>query len=452
MMPLACAAVEQYASSQEQTRVALGRAHDVAPTLRAFVEIDDQGAPAAAFDADRRRAAGEDSRLLGTPIAVKGDVDAAGHVTALGGRAFTRAATADGDLVAALHRVGLVPIGWTALPELAAFGVTDSARYGITRNPLALGRTPGGSSGGSAAAVAAGVVPIATASDGAGSIRIPAACCGLPGFKPTHGTMPSGRVGAPGSDWWGLVTQGCLTRELGLAADYLDAIGTFPEPLREALDSDPGRLRIGVTVDPLPFAPPLALDPHVAGAVRLVADRLADLGHRVRPVRLRTDRAQAAALGVTTRILAGLHDTAAGADHPELLEPRIRDLAGAGSLIPPVAVRAAVAHGRRWGARVLDELGVDVLLTPTMRGPAPRVDRWGGPAHGTRVGGVTTLTAMGRFYAHTPLWNHTGQPAVSLPVDTGAGLPRAVQLVAARDRDALLMSVAGQVMSAGVHR
>ncbi|HEY2225718.1 amidase family protein [Actinomycetospora sp.] len=438
--------MEQDASSAERTRVALGRAHDVAPPLRAFVEIDDEAAQAAAREADRRRAAGEHSPLLGMPIAVKDDVDAAGHVTALGGRAFTRPASADGELVAALRRVGLVPIGRTALPELAAFGVTDSARYGITRNPLALGRTPGGSSGGSAAAVAAGVVPIATASDGAGSIRIPAACCGLPGFKPTHGTMPSS------GGWHGLATQGCLTRELGLAADYLDAIGSFPESLRDALDAEPGRLRVGVTVDPLPLAPPLALDPHVAGAVRLVADRLAEAGHRVRPVRIRTDRAQAAALGVTTRILAGLHDTAAGADRPELLEDRIRDLARAGALIPPVAVRAAVAHGRRWGARVLDELGVDVLLTPTMRGPAPRVDRWGGPAHGTRVGGVTTLTSMGRFYAHTPLWNHTGQPAVTLPVDTGAGLPRAVQLVAARDRDALLMSVAGQVVSAVAHR
>ncbi|MCD2193180.1 hypothetical protein LQ327_07245 [Actinomycetospora endophytica] len=434
--------MEQRASSQDRTRAALARAHEVAPTLRAFVEIDDDGALAAAREADRRRAAGEESPLLGTPIAVKDDVDAAGHVTALGSRAFTRPAATDGALVAALHRVGLVPVGRTALPELAAFGVTDSARYGITRNPPALGRTPGGSSGGSAAAVAAGVVPIATASDGAGSIRIPAACCGLPGFKPTQGTMPSS------GGWHGLATQGCLTRDLGLAADYLDAIGSFPEPLRRALDSDPGLLRVGVTVDPLPLAPPLALDPHVAGAVRLVADRLTDLGHRVRPVRIRGDRAQAAAIAVTTRILAGLHDTAAGADHPELLEPRIRDLARAGAVIPAGAVRAAVAHGRRWGARVLDELGVDVLLTPTMRGPAPRVDRWGGPAHGTRVGGVTTLTSMGRFYAHTPLFNHTGQPAVTLPVDTGAGLPRAVQLVAARDRDALLMSVAGRVMSA----
>jgi amidase len=264
----------------------------------------------------------------------------------------------------------------------------------------------------------------------------------MPGFKPTQGTMPSS------GGWHGLSTPGCLTRDLGLAADFLDAVGRFPEPLREALDVAPGRLRVGVMVEPLPLAPPVPLDPHVAGAVRLVADRLADLGHRVVPVRIRADRAQAAALGVTTRILRGLHDAAAAADHPERLEPRIRDLARAGGLVPPAVVAAAVRHGRRWGARVLDELGVDVLLTPTMRGPAPWVDRWGGPAHGTRTGGVTTLTSMGRFYAHTPLWNHTGAPAVTLPVDTGAELPRAVQLVSGRGRDALLMSVAGEVLSA----
>jgi amidase len=361
--------VEERASSVERTRAALARARD-ASVLGAFTGIDEAGALAAAREADRRRAAGEDSPLLGTPVAVKDDADAAGHVTGWGSRAFTRPAGADGELVAALHRVGLVPIGRTTLPELAAFGVTDSAAHGITRNPLALARTPGGSSGGSAAAVDAGVVAIATASDGAGSIRIPAACCGLPGFKPTQGTMPSS------GGWWGLSTPGCLTRDLGLAADFLDAIG------------------------------------------------------------------------VTSRILRGLHDAAATADHPERLEPRIRDLARAGGLVPAAMVRAAVRHGRRWGARVLDELGVDVLLTPTMRGPAPWVDRWGGPAHGTRIGGVTTLTSMGRFYAHTPLWNHTGAPAVTLPVDTGAELPRAVQLVAGRGRDALLMSVAGQVLSA----
>lgn len=420
-------------SSEELTRAALARAHDVAPGLAAFVTIDDETALGAARDADRRRRDGDRSPLLGVPIAVKDDVAAAGRVTGWGSAAFTTPARVDGPLVTALAAAGAVPIGRTTLPELAAFGVTDSARHGVTRNPLDPALTPGGSSGGSAAAVAGGVVAVATASDGAGSIRIPAACCGLPGLKPTQGRMPEV------SGWHGLATQGCLTRDLGLAATYYDAIGTFPRPLRPALDRAPGRLRVGVSVDPLPLAPPLALDPHVAGAVRLVADRLADLGHDVRPVRIRGDQAQVAALAVTSRILRGLYDAAAAAEHPDRLEPRIRDLARAGGLVPPALVRAARAHGRRWGSALLPGLGVDVLLTPTMRGPAPRVDRWDG-RHG-----VATLTSMGRFYAHTPAWNHTGQPALTLPVDTGDTLPRAVQLVADLDRDALLLSIAGQL-------
>ncbi|MEJ2869936.1 amidase family protein [Actinomycetospora sp. OC33-EN08] len=428
-------------SAPEPVRDAVRRAQECQPTLNAFVTIGADLPPVPTGEAP----------LRGLPIAVKDDVGAAGQVAGTGSRAFTTPRTADDPFMAAVRRAGLVPIGRTTLPELAAFGVTDSAAHGSTRNPLALGHTPGGSSGGSAAAVAAGVVDLATAGDGAGSIRIPAACCGLPGFKPTTGTMPGSWTEEPDDPssplpggWCGLATTGCLTRDLALAASFYDAVGRFDEPLRPALDAEPGRLRIGVSVDPLPLAPAVPLDPHVGGAVRLVADRLAAAGHRVRPVRIRADRAQAAALAVTTRILRGLAAAAAAADHPERLEPRIRDLVRAGSLIGDRAAVAAVAHGRRLGGRLLDQLGVDVLLTPTMRGPAPRVDRWGGPGRN----GLRTLVSMGRFYAHTPLYNHTGQPAVSLPVDTGERLPMAVQLAAAPGQDALLMSLAGQVLAA----
>ncbi len=415
-------------SAPDPVAAAIQRAHE-ARALNAFVAIDDDPSPAT----------GGGPPLRGLPIALKDDVGVAGEVTGWGSRAFTTAGAADDAFAAAIRAAGMVPIGRTTLPELAAFGVTDSAAHGVTRNPLALGHTPGGSSGGSAAAVAAGVVDLATASDGAGSIRIPAACCGLPGFKPTTGTMP----GSGG--WRGLSTTGCLTRELALAASFYDAVGSFGTSLRAALDVDPGRLRVGVAVDPLPLAPPERLDPYVGGAVRLVADRLAAAGHRVVPVRMRTDRAQTAALAVVTRMLRGLADAAATADHPERLEPRIRDLVRAGSLLPEAAVAAAVAHGERLGDRLLDQLDdVDVLLTPTMRGTAPLVDRWGSVDRN----GLVTLTSMGRFYGHTPLYNHTGQPAVTLPVDAGASLPAAVQLAAAPGRDALLMSVAGQVQRA----
>ena len=422
-------------SSAELTARALARAHAEQPRLDAFVSIDDAAATAAAREADRRRAAGDSGDLLGVPIVVKDDLDVAGRVTGWGGSAFTRPAPADSPMADALARAGAVVIGRTTLPELAACGFTESVAHGATRNPHALAHTPGGSSGGTAAAVAAGVVAAGTASDGAGSIRIPAACCGLPGFKPTTGTMPSPAAGG-GEGWHGLATQGCLTRTVAEAACFLDAVGTFPTPLLPATNAEPAPLRIGVDVTPFPMAPPLALDPHVGGAVRRVADLLADLGHHVRPVRVRPGLA---ALAANARFLRSLADSAAAADEPSRLERRSAGMARVGSLVPAALLGPARAQGARWGARVLADAGVDVLLTPTMRGTAPEVGRWAGQ------GGLATLLSMGRFYAHTPAWNHTGQPAVSLPAGTAGGLPLAVQLVAGRGEDARLVALAATV-------
>lgn len=425
-------------SAVELTTTALARAHDAQGRLHCFVRIDDDGALRAARDADRRRAAGEDGPLLGVPVAVKDDLDEAGEVTGWGSRATTRPALADAPSITALRRAGAVMVGRTTLPELAAFGVTDSAALGVTRHPDDPSRSPGGSSGGSAAAVAARVVAAATASDGAGSIRIPAACCGLVGLKPTAGTMP-GETG-----WNGLATQGGLTHDVADAAALLDALG-HDTPLTPAVGVDPRPLRIGVDVTALPVAAPLPLDPHVGGAVRRVADLLADLGHHVEPVRIRPGLAAPA---VSLRILRALHDAAVVVDEPERLEARTRDLARAGGLVPPRLLRAARRHGPRWGARVLADLGVDVLLTPTMRGTAPEVGRWGGAdARGAAArGGLSTLLGMGRVYGHTPGWNHSGQPAVSLPAGRHPdGLPLAVQFVAAHGRDALLVALGGQV-------
>ncbi len=188
---------------------------------------------AAADEADRRRAAGETGPLLGIPIAVKDDLDIAGQVTGLGSRAMLMPATQDADLVTAIRAAGMVIVAKSALPELAIFGFTESEARGITRNPLNLAHTTGGSSGGSAALVAAGAVGIATASDGAGSIRIPAACCGLVGFKPTQGTMPSS------GGWHDLSTQGCLAARVADSALFLDTFGTFAESLVAACSNRP---------------------------------------------------------------------------------------------------------------------------------------------------------------------------------------------------------------------
>jgi len=418
-------------TSRELTEATLAAAHAANADLNAFVAIDDTGALAAADEADRRRAAGESAPMLGVPIAIKDDTDMSGRVTGWGSSALVRPAEHDADIVARIRVVGMVPIGKTTLPELAICGFTESETYGVTRNPHDHDYTPGGSSGGSAAAVAAGGVGIATGTDGAGSIRIPAACCGLVGFKPTHGTMPSS------GGWHGLSTQGCLTRRVVDSALYLDTFGDFETPLVEAAGTDPEFLRIGVDLRPFPASVPLALDSRVAEAVAETAILLRGLGHDVRDVKVGYGTA---AQAMTVRYLAGIRDAARVTDEPSRLERRTRQIAMLGRPLGSKVISRAQAAGQRFGSDLLVRMGVDILLTPTMSGPAVRVGRWAGKS------GLATVLSMGRYYAYTPAWNHTGQPAVSLPAGfTDTNLPLAVQFIAAPGDDARLMSLAGQV-------
>ncbi|MEJ2886395.1 amidase family protein [Actinomycetospora aeridis] len=407
----------------------LRAARTVDARVNAFAAFDDEGAAAAAREADRRRAAGEDGPLLGVPIALKDDLDAAGHVTSWGTRARSTPARADGPVVTTLATAGMVPIGRTTLPELALYGFTESERFGITRNPVDPGRTSGGSSGGSAAAVAGGAVGIATASDGAGSIRIPASCCGLVGIKPGAGRTPGG-------GWNGLSVQGCVTRRVADSATYLDLLGDFPTPLAAAAEQEPPRLRIGVDLAS-PVSPALPLDPELEAAVRRTADLLAGLGHDVREVRVRYG---AASTGFVARMLHGLAGAAAEVDDPGLLEPRTAEVAWIGRRVPDAVIGRARRQGEAFGRRVLADLGVDVLLTPPARGPAQPVGHWAGRR------GLPTMLALGQHYAHTPVWNHAGLPAAVVPVGRSEpGLPLAVQCVTGAGEDARLVSVAAQI-------
>ncbi|MFC5139620.1 amidase [Actinomycetospora rhizophila] len=416
-------------SAVDLAEATLRAARAVDARVNAFAELDPDGAHAAAQEADRRRAAGEDGPLLGVPIALKDDLDAAGHVTSWGTRARTTPARADGPVVAAVRTAGMVPIGRTTLPELAVYGFTESERFGATRNPIDTSRTSGGSSGGSAAAVAGGAVGIATASDGGGSIRIPASCCGLVGIKPGAGRTPGG-------GWNGLSVQGCVTRRVADSATYLDLIGDFPSSLAAAAAQDPPRLRIGVDLAS-PATPALPLDPELEAAVRRAADLLAGLGHDVRDVRVRHG---AMAAGFVARMLHGVAGAAAEVDDPALLEPRTAEVAWIGRRIPDAAVRRARRQGEAFGRRALADLGVDVLLTPPARGPAVPVGHWAGRR------GLTTMLGLAQQYAHTPPWNHAGVPAAVVPVDrSDVGLPLAVQCVVGPDQDARLVSVAAQI-------
>ncbi|GAA4797475.1 amidase [Actinomycetospora chlora] len=416
-------------SAVELAAAAVAAARALDARVNAFVAIDEDAAHAAAQEADRRRAAGEDGPLLGVPIALKDDLDAAGHVTSWGTRSRRTPARADGPVVTTLRAAGAVPVGRTTLPELALYGFTESERFGITRNPVDPGRTPGGSSGGSAAAVAGGAVGIATASDGAGSIRIPASCCGLVGIKPGAGRTPGG-------GWNGLSVQGCLTRRVADSALYLDLLGDFPAPLAAAAEADPGPLRIGVDLTS-PVAPALPLDPELAAAVRRTADTLADLGHDVREVRTRWGTAP---LGFVARMLHGVATAAAEVDDPGLLEARTAEVAWIGRRIPDAAIAPARRQGEARGRRLLADLDVDVLLTPPARGPAPAIGRWAGRR------GLPTMLALARFYAHTPGFNHTGLPAAVVPVARSrGGLPLTVQIVTGPGEDARLVALAAQV-------
>ncbi|MDR1803230.1 MAG: hypothetical protein LBQ94_06435, partial [Treponema sp.] len=211
-------------SARELVEASLRRIAAMNGSLNAFRVVMEEEALAAADAIDAR---GEPTgALAGVPLAVKDDVPLAGQRMTLGSRASAPVQDTDAEYIRRLRSAGAIPIGVTNAPELMVFPWTASAANGITRNPWNLDRTTGGSSGGSAAAVASGMVPMATASDGGGSIRIPAACCGLVGMKPTRGrvsTQPFGPI------WLGLSTYGALARTVADSALLLDVIhGTLP--------------------------------------------------------------------------------------------------------------------------------------------------------------------------------------------------------------------------------
>jgi Asp-tRNA(Asn)/Glu-tRNA(Gln) amidotransferase A subunit family amidase len=231
-------------ASRELVQHALDRIDAVDGSVHAFTAVDGEAALAAARLVDERVARGEDAGpLAGVPLAVKDLEDAAGFVTTKGSAAFADrpAATRDSELVTRLKAAGCVVIGKTNTPELGWKADTTNPTFGPTYNPFSLGRSPGGSSGGSAAALAAGMVPLATGSDGGGSIRIPAALCGLSGFKPSLGRVPTGGAQAP--DWHHLSTRGVMARRVADTVLALDAvIGPDPTDLRSLPMPEPSWL------------------------------------------------------------------------------------------------------------------------------------------------------------------------------------------------------------------
>jgi amidase len=430
---------------RELVELYLARIERLDPRLNAFVSVRDEAALAEADAALGRLRAGESGPLLGIPVAVKDNVDIAGEVTGHGTSANETPAADDAEVVRRLRAAGAPMLGKTALPELAMWGhKTESQAHGSTRNPWDTERATGGSSGGTAAAVAAGLAPGGLGSDGGASIRVPAASCGLFGLKPTRGrisTLPDAE------HWHGLTVFGGLARRVLDAAVFDDAVRgaaagdahTPPEPevsFAEAARREPGRLRVAVSLKGT--LPGVKAGPAALRAVEESAALLRSLGHEV----AERDPAYGQLLpDIMPPYLAGVADDAATLDHPERLEPRSRRMVWLGHRLHGRALRRAVRRepvvAERVNAIFADH---DILLTPVTAAQPEPVGRWRGK------GAVRTFNGGGPYVTYTAIWNYLGQPAAAVPAGFDQdGLPLAVQIVAPVNGETRLLSLAAQL-------
>lgn len=368
--------------------------------------------------------------LAGVPVAVKQNIAVAGEPTRAGSAATsTSDESVDHPVVARLRAAGAIVVGLTAMPELGMWGSTDEDGR-VTRNPRDVGRSAGGSSGGAAAAVAAGLVPIAHGNDGLGSIRVPAAACGVFGIKPGRQVVPSA-IGA--DSWAGLAENGVLATTVSDAALALSVLAGRSD-LAEL--RAPQRLRIGLAV-----APPsrlVRMDRHWTAAARTAGARAAAAGHQVEPVELPYgDAALAMLLRWPT---AGLAD-AARLPNPDLLQPRTRRHLALGRLIRRLRL-VRPDQVDRTEARMLEFFeDFDVVITPTLAAPPPRARQW------SRRGWAANVISSVRYAPFTGLWNLIGWPAASVPmgVHPEAHTPLAAQLAGPPGSEASLLGLAAQL-------
>ncbi|MET7284366.1 amidase [Streptomyces sp. NPDC005573] len=440
-------------SPVEATAQVLERARRVQPEVNAFVRLLEEDAATRARESEERWRRGEPAGLLdGVPVTVKDLLPLRGHPTLRGSKTVSAQGGWDEDApsVARLREHGAVFVGKTTTPEYGWKGVTDSALSGVTRNPHDPSRTAGGSSGGSAAAVALGAGPLSLGTDGGGSIRIPAAFCGIFGLKPTRGRVPVYPVSAFGA----LSHVGPMTRDAADAALMLDVI-SGPDPRDwSALPPPAGSFRAGLDRGVrglrVAYSPSLggqvAVRPAVAAAVRRAVAALADLGAYVEETD--PDLSDPVAAFHTLWAAGAARLTRHLSPHRrQLLDPGLREMCARGSRLSALdhlaATETAADLGRRMG-RFHERY--DLLVTPTL------------PITAFEAGEeVPAGSGLRRWTGWTPFtypFNMTGQPAATVPVGTdggdGGGLPVGLQIVAARHHDGLVLRAAHALHDAGL--
>lgn len=433
------------ATSRQLVDATLERIAAAQPRLAAFRVVLADDARAAADEADRRLAAGERLPLLGVPIAVKDDTDIAGQETRFGCCGEFEVATEDAEVVRRLRAAGAIIVGKTTTPELGQWPITVGLECEPTRNPWNPEYSPGGSSGGSAAAVAAGLVAAAVGSDGAGSVRIPAAWTNLVGIKPQRGrisTWPDAEA------FEGLTVHGTLARTVGDAALLLDVLtgnvdgdlhrpAPPAEPFAVAATRDPGRLRVGLALNPPWVLVSRRLDPDVRLQVERLADRLRELGHEVVERRMPWGP-----VGVIfmPRSMGGVRAWSQRLLDASVLDPRTRENARTGQILGPALKlsRALEPLYRRWMARVFRDC--DVVITPTTASPPLPV----GAIDGLSNFQTDQVVAGACPYSYP--WNVLGWPGINVPAGlTGAGLPVGATLLGPEASESRLIAIAAQL-------
>ncbi|MCX6401035.1 MAG: amidase family protein [Propionibacteriales bacterium] len=419
-------------SAREHAQSALDRIADLDGPIGAFQVVRRERALAEADAVDSRSDRAQ-LPLAGVPIAIKDNVSVAGEPMRDGSAGSDpRPQDTDHEVVRRLRAAGAVAVGITRVPELCVFGATDSS-FGVTRNPLDLDRTPGGSSGGSAAAVAAGMVPVAHGNDGMGSIRIPSACCGLVGIKPGLGVVPA-ELG--NGSWFDMSENGPLATTVADAALVLSVMADRPD-LAEVKDPTPLRIALSTKV-PMPLTP---LHKDWRAAARATADLLRTAGHTVGE----TDPHYGQTLSVReiARWTAGTELDAQWLQDRSRTAKRTRRHAAVGRMV--LRLGYPKDQGREaWVARA-EELFADhdVLLTPTLAQYPKRSATW------SERGWLANIYSDARYAPFAAPWNLAGWPAIAVPAGRGSGsTPLSVQLVARPGGEGLLLGLAAQLEAA----